>query len=173
MLWSLSTEAYRRFSIAASALSLLAAVLLVPLSYIEHKRSIRPSSLLSGYLFLSVLLDLAQARSLWIRHGLERVAVVFILALSIKSVLLLLEEAPKTGLLVEKFKDVAPEATSGIINRTVFWWLNVVFKRGYRTLIDMPDLDALEEKLTSDWLLETVGKQWAKSMSSKEALNRT
>lgn len=164
VLWSLSSEAYRRFSIAASVLSLLAAVVLVPLSYYEHKRSIRPSSLLSGYLFLSVLLDLAQARTLWIRNGLEGVAVVFILALAAKSVLLILEEAPKTALLVEKSKDIAPEATSGLINRTVFWWLNAVFQRGYHTLIDMPDLDALEEKLTSDWLLEIMGKQWAKSM---------
>ena len=163
VLWSQTDVTYRPFSIGASVLSLLVALVICILSYLEHRRSVRPSSLLSGYLGLAILLDLAQARSLWIRGNLDQIAGVFVASLGVKTLLVLLEEVPKKPLLPAEPKSVAPETTNGVFSRILFWWLNSVFVRGYRTLIKVQDVPVLDEKFRSETLSSTVAANWSTS----------
>jgi hypothetical protein len=51
---------------AISALKLLAAVTMLPLSIFEHTRGPRPSILLMGLLLLTLLLDAPQSRTLYL-----------------------------------------------------------------------------------------------------------
>lgn len=154
---------YRALAVGASSLSLAASLLLGILMFTEHRRSIRPSVLLGGYLFLSVLLDLAQARSLFLRSGLTSIGVIFSTSVAAKLALLLLEELPKISTVSVPWKDAAPESVSGAMNRSVFWWLNDMLFLGYRRLIIFEDLSNIQKKFDSTILLSLIDRQWMKS----------
>jgi len=161
VLWALSISLRTRASIPAAALSLIDSGIIVALIYIEHRRSIGLSKLLSGYLFLTVLLELAQARTLFRRADMQSIAGVFTASLLCKTILLFLEEVPKRSLLVPKFRDSASlEKTSGPLNRTVFWWLNGLFRKGFGGLLSLRDLSIIHSKFASRPLQASLGKAW-------------
>ncbi|KAI8176490.1 ABC transporter atnG [Colletotrichum sp. SAR 10_86] len=162
-LWSIPSTPRARTSIAESALGLIEAIALGALSYTEHKRSIRPSALIGLYLFLTIVLDIAQARTLWLRDGLSSVAGVFTASLVVKVVVLALEETPKRVLLASSEKDVAVESTTGVVSRSLFWWLNSLFFQGFRLLIGLEDLGAIDPKFDSARLLGMLDRAWATS----------
>ncbi|KAI8278185.1 ABC transporter [Colletotrichum sp. SAR11_57] len=162
-LWSIPSTPRARTSVAESALGLIEAVALGALSYTEHKRSIRPSALIGLYLFLTIILDIAQARTLWLRDGLSSVAGVFTASLVVKVVILALEETPKRVLLASSEKDVAVESTTGVVSRSLFWWLNSLFFQGFRLLIGLEDLGAIDPKFDSARLLGMLDRAWATS----------
>jgi len=142
-------------------LSLIDSGIIGALLYIEHRRSIGPSKLLSGYLFLTVLLGIAQTRTLFRRADLQSIAGVFVASLLSKITLLFLEEVPKRSLLTPKFKDtVSLEKTSGPLNRTVFWWLNGLFRQGFGGLLTLKDLSNIHAKFASRPLQASLGQAW-------------
>ncbi|KAI8249166.1 ABC transporter atnG [Colletotrichum sp. SAR 10_77] len=157
-----------RTSVAESALGLIEAIALGALSYTEHKRSIRPSALIGLYLFLTIILDIAQARTLWLRDGLSSVAGVFTASLVVKVVVLALEETPKRVLLASSEKDVAVESTTGVVSRSLFWWLNSLFFQGFRLLIGLEDLGAIDPKFDSARLLGMLDRAWATSKKNSK-----
>jgi ATP-binding cassette, subfamily C (CFTR/MRP), member 1 len=128
-LWALPSTIRTRVSLAAAILALGDSCIIVVLMYAEHKRSAKPSTLLSAFLAISSLLDLAQARSLFLQHhfGSTALSGLFVSILTTKLTLLLLEEVPKRAFLTGRFKTSALESTSGPINRSVFWWINELF----------------------------------------------
>ncbi|KAI8311183.1 ABC transporter [Colletotrichum sp. SAR11_59] len=162
-LWSIPSTPRARTSVAESALGLIEAIALGALSYTEHKRSIRPSALIGLYLFLTIVLDIAQARTLWLREGLSSAAGVFTASVAVKVVILALEETPKRVLLASSEKDVAVESTTGVVSRSLFWWLNSLFFQGFRLLIGLEDLGAIDPKFDSARLLGMLDRAWATS----------
>jgi hypothetical protein len=111
------------------------------LSHLEHTKSIRPSALLNFYLFFSVLFDAVQLRTLWEIQGLETVAKVFSLAFIFKVALLVLEATEKGALLNTPYRSSAPEAKSGLYNRSLFWWLNPFLVVGFKCLDGLRTID--------------------------------
>ncbi|GKT96370.1 LOW QUALITY PROTEIN: ABC transporter [Colletotrichum tofieldiae] len=162
-LWALPSTPSARTSVAESVLGLVEAVTLGAVSYVEHKRSIRPSALLGGYLVLTIVLDIAQARTFWIRDGLTPVAAVFTASLAAKVAMLVLEERPKRAHLLESEKGVAVESTTGVVSRSLFWWLNSLFFQGFRLLIGLEDLGAIDPKFDSELLLGKLDRVWSNS----------
>lgn len=162
-LWALPSTPSARTSVAESVLGLVEAVALAVLSYTEHKRSIRPSTLLGGYLVLTIILDIAQARTFWIRDGLTAIAAVFTTSLVVKAAILVLEETPKRNHLSGSEKDVPIESTTGVVSRSLFWWLNGLFFQGFRLLIGLEDLGAIDPKFDSRLLLGKLDHAWSKS----------
>lgn len=149
----------------------MAAIALAILIDLEHKSFVEPSLVVGGYLFFSLLLDTAQARSLWLRHGLEVLAAVFIVSMAVKIVLLLLEEVPKVPSRHNLRKATSPEAISGAVSRSLFWWLNVLLRRGYHSLLTVPDLLRIPRKFDTQVLLNRIGQQWQTAdRNSKYAL---
>jgi hypothetical protein len=69
ILWVTEPGRQTPISVAAAALSFIAALILVVLSSVEHTRPVRPSFIINTYLFFSTLLDLAPARALWLLPG--------------------------------------------------------------------------------------------------------
>lgn len=135
------------------------ALVIATVSYTEHCKSIRPSALLNGYLFLAILFDAALVRTFWIRGGMPAIAGVFTVSLAVKVLLLILEELPKTRFAKEK-KNVPRETVAGVINRSVFWWLNNLFNRGARLLIGIDDLGNIASKFDSQVLLQRLETTW-------------
>ncbi|KAF4779309.1 hypothetical protein HER10_EVM0002693 [Colletotrichum scovillei] len=173
-LWSLPTAPKTKTSVAESAIGLIETIAIGALSYTEHKRSVRPSLLLGAYLVLTIILDTAHARTLWIRDGLTPIAGVFTASLAIKAVILVLEETPKRAYLPDSEKDVAVECTTGVVSRSLFWWLNGLFFQGFRLLIGLEDLGSIDPKFDSTVLLDRLDGVWSRAAkNSKWSLIRS
>ncbi|OQD65677.1 hypothetical protein PENPOL_c005G03066 [Penicillium polonicum] len=132
---------------ATSALKLLAAVTMLPLSIFEHTRTPRPSMLLMGFLLLTLLFDAAQSRTLYLSSALstERAySNLFTAAVAVKVVVLLLESQQKSRWIDWDKKEHSPEETSGIFSLGVFFWLNRLFLSGYKNVLAIHDLYPLD-----------------------------
>ncbi|KAJ5628297.1 hypothetical protein N7490_010525 [Penicillium lividum] len=132
---------------AASVLKLLGALAILLLSVLEHARTTRPSMLLTGYLLLTLLLDAAQSRTLYLSStvSIERAySNLFTAAVAVKVVVLLLESQQKTRWVDWDRKEHSPEETSGIFSLGVFFWLNRLFLAGYKNIFSTNDLYPLD-----------------------------
>ncbi|KID79154.1 ABC transporter atnG [Metarhizium brunneum] len=144
------------------------------LTYLEHHRSVRPSSMLCVYLLFSSLFDSMHCRTLWLLHNAQPLATIVSALLATKVALLLLESQNKTSILSGKGESLGPEATSGIISRSLLWWLNDLFLTGYGTTLSVEKLHLLDLELRSETLLHRMHLNWPRYRDSgKHALLRT
>lgn len=162
VLWAaqLNLGRARAVYIAASCISFLASLMFCTLSYVEHGKSLKPSAILNAYLLVSVLLDAAILRTLWLTPYLSTsICAVFSLSFALKSILLLLEAKEKTTYVsADGMRN--PEATSGLYSRGLCWWLNPLLIDGFRGLLKPNDLYALDEVMSASVLNERFWKVW-------------
>ncbi|KAM3551242.1 hypothetical protein MY1884_007815 [Beauveria asiatica] len=114
------------------------------LSYLEHTRSVRPSTLLTLYLGLSTLLDLARVRILFYLQSTNHLAAVFLAGFCGKAVMFALELYEKLRLLRPEWQDSAPEATSSTYSRALFIWLNSLMVKGFRSSLTVDTLTPID-----------------------------
>ncbi|KAF4511732.1 hypothetical protein G6O67_003504 [Ophiocordyceps sinensis] len=158
VLWSTSPLSARTHAaLATASLAAAAVVAVASLLYTEHRYAYSPSLLLSIYLSVSALLDVASVRSLFLRGELDALGAVASAALALKLVLVGLEEVPKRGPAALR---TSREIARGLWNRSVFWWLNATFRRGYSDCIAVDDLERLDHHLDSRHLASVLGRQW-------------
>ncbi|KAI3337286.1 putative ABC multidrug transporter [Xylariaceae sp. AK1471] len=136
--------------VAASALKLASALFMMLLSVVDHSRSPRPSILLNSYLFLTLLLDGAQARTLFLSSGSRpeiTYSSIFSAAIALKVGIFLLEVRQKSRWISWDMKEHSPEETSGIFSLGVYFWLNNLFLAGYSKVLKIRDLYPLDSTL--------------------------
>ncbi|KAI0166753.1 putative ABC multidrug transporter [Hypoxylon sp. FL1284] len=136
--------------IASSVLKLISALFMVMLSLVDHSKSARPSVLLNSYLFLTLLLDAAQARTLFLSSADKpelTYSSIFCAAIALKVGILLLEAKRKSRWVSWDEKEHSPEETSGIFSLGVFFWLNRLFLDGYAKILTIKDLYPLDRSL--------------------------
>nr|RBQ89434.1 hypothetical protein FVER53263_06049 [Fusarium verticillioides] len=141
--------------VASSVLNLIAALAMVMISYTDHRRSPRPSILLSTFLFLTLLFDIAQSRTLFLLSGSTpeiTYSAVFTTSLAVKVVILFLETKSKNEWITWDRDEHSPEETSNIFSLGVLSWLNSIFLQGYRSTLSMDDLYPLDVALHSEQL---------------------
>lgn len=161
--------------IVASSISLLSALLMIPLSVVDHSRSPRPSVLLNIYLSLTLLLDIAQARTLFI-HSDEMSDIayssLFTAAVAFKAVLLLLEAKTKARWVRWNEKEHSPEETSSLFSLGVLFWLNKLFHLGHTKVLGVEDLYPLDVEIDAKLLHEKFAKNvdYSKLQSGKYGL---
>lgn len=155
-----------RVTVPSAVLSFLAVCAILLLSRLEHSRSVRPSFILNVYLFASSVFDAVQVRTLFLRHDKPAILGLFTANIAIKLALLVLESKSKRKSLRPPYNNFSPEATSGIFNRSFFWWINPILATGFRTLITLDDLFATDSSLESDVLLEEMKISWSQCMCS-------
>jgi ATP-binding cassette subfamily C (CFTR/MRP) protein 1 len=146
------------FFVSSAVLNLVAAVFMLTLSFLEHSRTPRPSILLNAYLFLTLLFDITQCRSLWlaaVNPADEAFACVFTVSCALKVVLIVMESQQKSKWLQWNMKDHSPEEISGLYSLGAFFWLNKLFLKGYRKLLTLDDLFPLDQTMVS----EALGKK--------------
>ena len=158
ILWSIHPAT--NVSIASAVFSLLSALLIFMLSNYEHTRSVRPSSLICAYLVFTVLFDATQLRTLYLRDEESAISGVASAAFGVEVILLCLEATSKRSWLRRPYKAYPPEATSGIINRSFFWWLNPLFVSGFRKLLSLEDLYVVDDELCSERLQSRIEASW-------------
>jgi len=143
--------------VASSVLKFVTAILMITLSMVDHSRSPRPSVILSSYLFVTLILDVAQVRTLFLLAGgkPERTySSLFSASVALKVAMLLLEAKPKSKWVCWDEKSHSPEETSSIFSLGVFFWLNKLFLRGYKKMLTLDDLYPLDTTLKSKVLHE-------------------
>ncbi|GKT40556.1 ABC transporter ecdL [Colletotrichum spaethianum] len=167
ILWaeaSLSTHV----SIVASVLGVIDAFALGILSHTEHTRSIQPSSVICLYLIFSLLFDAVQCRTLWLLPDLHSLAAVFTTMLSAKLTMFLLEIQGKRRFLFATLRNLSPEATSGIVSRGFFWWLNGLLIQGFKATLSPSILYAVDDELRSGKLLQKMNRYWGQRKGKEE-----
>lgn len=163
ILWSQPSAHPTKASMPASALSVVSCVAIAILSYVEHERSIRPSTLLSLYLLFSTVLDVGQARTLFFRDGNRTLAIVFAIGLGLKAIMFCIETLGKRHLLKAPYRNYPPEALGSAVNRGVFWWLNSLLLRGSSKSLTNDDLFDLDDNLRSESLHARFRAGWRAS----------
>lgn len=162
IVWSTTPRYRTRASIPAATLSFMASLALLVLSSVEHTRSVRPSTLINVYMLFSLLLDIPQARTLWLRSGPKSVPGIYCAGLATKTCILGLEARSKRRSLFPQYTAYAPESLVGLYNRTVMWWLNPLFLHGYNSMISTDKLDTIDPDLASDRVEHGFEASWAK-----------
>ncbi|UNI24672.1 hypothetical protein JDV02_010402 [Purpureocillium takamizusanense] len=102
-----------------------------------------------------------QCRTLWLLgDDVRNAAHVFTAVTACKVVMLFLETRTKRRALLLKWQHVGPEATSGIINRLFFWWLNRLMMSGFNGNLSTSSLYDLDDELLSEPLLDRLRLYW-------------
>ncbi|KAM0421107.1 hypothetical protein ACHAPT_011178 [Fusarium lateritium] len=146
-------------SLAGSSLAFTASLFAVALSYTEHVNARRPSTLLAVYILLTLLFDAVRARTSWLiitntnanTHQTIQ-ARLFTASIAIKVVVLCLETIPKTRWIHWNADEHSPEESSSVFSLGVYAWLNKLFLRGYRGVMNLDDLYPLDEGMTAEKL---------------------
>ncbi|KAG8669721.1 hypothetical protein FPOAC2_09062 [Fusarium poae] len=157
-----------RFSLAAAILDLLASFSIVLLTHVEHVKSVRPSFVLTAYLFVTLLFDAARLRTEWLLSLNIAYAATLSASAVFKLALLVLETVEKRKILISSDKPISNESTSGPFSRGFFVWLNSLLISGWATVLTNNDLPTIYEKLSSDKLAVRFGKAWKKASSSSK-----
>ncbi|KAG6355352.1 hypothetical protein INS49_003314 [Diaporthe citri] len=164
--------AYKSYFVSASALALVSGLGLIILSLLEHARSPRPSILISFYLALTLLLDVAQTRTLWLASRNQTEATfcrVYTSALALKGISLLLESQNKTRWIAWDTKEHSPEETSGLFGLGAFIWLNRLFLSGYAKVLKVGDLYPLDPAMCAGTLDQRLARHWQNSESASRS----
>lgn len=158
-------------SIILAALNLASIPLFAILSHYEHMRSLRPSTLFSFYLLISPLFDAARARTLWAISHDRSVAYITVAVVCLKFWLLLFENMDKKHFLRPEYADTAAEAMGGIFSRGLFWWLNPLLLKGFKSVLIIDGLDEIDDALLSDEMrASSLQLKWRRCAYYKSSL---
>jgi hypothetical protein len=78
-----------------------------------------------------------------------------------KACVLVLEGLEKRRLLRAEYRAYPPEATASIYNRSFFWWLNALFRKGFNHELDVDHLFALDKQLQASYCYKRLHAAWA------------
>ncbi|RQM08295.1 hypothetical protein DH86_00001494 [Scytalidium sp. 3C] len=167
--WSLPQNAIvrTRMTIAAAVFDLAAAVAIGLLSPLEHAKSLRPSILLSVFLFFTTILDVARTRTEWLLSGSSVIPSLFVTSLAVKCLLVVLEGLSKAS---HSQAIDRPEQTSGIYSLSFFAWLNPLIYRGNRGNLRLYDLNPVDQHISSTWVNERVKSRYSLALAIARAL---
>ncbi|KAI1209043.1 ABC transporter [Annulohypoxylon truncatum] len=135
--------------VASRALELAAALVLCILSWLKHRRSVRPSDTIILYLVACLIRDCFELPST-IRGQSDWLMQDPILAqLVLETSLLATENLQKDLIRKSLNDDISSEEKSSILGRTFFWWINPILYEGYHNVLLSYDLPSIDTKLLS------------------------
>ncbi|KAJ0162666.1 Canalicular multispecific organic anion transporter 1 [Colletotrichum tanaceti] len=139
--------------VASDAMAFIVALVMILLSFLEHPRSPRPSMLLGIYLLVTILFEVAQSRTLWLSSAsineLQQ-ARISVAAVVVKAAMLVLESRKKPR--ANPQTQQSPEVTTGIISLSTYFWVNHLLLAGFRKLLTIGDLYALDQSMSAEVL---------------------
>ncbi|KAL2131166.1 hypothetical protein VTI74DRAFT_5453 [Chaetomium olivicolor] len=156
VLSSTKSRRFATFFIPADAVTFGSGLCMLLLSHLEHSRSLRPSILLNAYLLVTVLLDIAQIRTLWLastKFDEITFSRIFTCGAVFKALIIVLESQSKSRWIVRwDVKEHSPEETTGLYGLGAYSWLNQLFLRGYNRVLEISDLYPLDCNMASETL---------------------
>ncbi|TKW58921.1 Multidrug resistance-associated protein 1 [Colletotrichum tanaceti] len=164
ILWASGHGFTTRATLASSVLSLCAALALAVLSQVQHRKSIRPCFIITGYLIVSLFLNGARVRTAWLLASDKHLMpAILTAALAVQVLILGLETKNKRKILAGAYRSFSREATSGLLSRGLFWWLRHLLSDGSRRILTVEDLESINEKLASSKLSSELQVRWMKT----------
>jgi hypothetical protein len=130
----------------------------------DHRYSVQSSATISIYFAITMFLDIARARSFFLRSNSHTVASGYVTISTLKFAVLVLTEIPKRYKSATK-KDLGKEAVSGFWNRTLFLWLNSTLFFGFRNRLSVDDIPNLGPGFSSEKLAEAFEPNWIRCKS--------
>ncbi|KAF2837197.1 P-loop containing nucleoside triphosphate hydrolase protein [Patellaria atrata CBS 101060] len=171
ILWSELNSYRTNTSIASACLEFLASITVLLLSRAEHQKAVRPSHLLQFFLLVMLICDVVRLRTLFLMAFPPSLLASASVHTFLTGILLLFESLDKRQLLAaDNDRKLAPEETTGLFAERFFWWMNDLFKEGYRKVLTPDDLYSIDEDLTSEAMKERFQKAW-KSVPDKNRKN--
>ncbi|TQW00300.1 ABC bile acid transporter [Cordyceps javanica] len=151
-------------SVTASLFCLLSGICVGALIYVEHIYTITPSALVSLYLTVALVFDIARARSYFLRNGLDVVGRLAVTTAVLESSLVLLLEISKRALVRDGISATfGREAFSGFWNRRLFLWINSTLLLGFRSILSVDDLPDLGPEFDSQHLHTKFTQHWGQA----------
>ncbi|EUC27117.1 hypothetical protein COCCADRAFT_112530 [Bipolaris zeicola 26-R-13] len=142
--------------LCAQILTTSDALILVAISHFEHTRRRRPSAILEVYLSLTLLLDMAHNRTLWLSasSNLDAIFTRFHTATVVcKAVLAILESrSKKKSFLQQDRATKSLDSACGIYKLGTFSWLGRLLLSGYRNPLQLDSLPILDEAMAAEAL---------------------
>ncbi len=148
--------------LTARLLSLIASAAVCVLSFLEHGRSVAPSTVLTVYLVFSTLCDVIQVGLLYVARNLCDPPGLAFAIFIVKLLLLHLEARNKTSILREPYRHLAPEETAGFFGSAFFWWVNRIIALGYSKIFSLEDMPPLATYLDTLKQREAMQQTWDK-----------
>lgn len=148
-----------------AVLSILATAIFMLGSHMEHRRSIRPSTVLVLYPVVTILFEIVHIRTLWSIEDLQRVAITTSVMLGPKVALSILESWLKVSLVLPECVSRNPEQLEGPLGRALFSWLNQIFVLGFGTKLAVQDLFSMEPSMCPPIEKNRLALLWAQSRS--------
>lgn len=150
-----------RASVPAATLSFIDSLAFLALTS-ASPRHVRPISLLSQYLLFSIGFSIVELRTLYLREDPRVILGISTTILAVKVSLLLLETQTRRKWLRAPYQRYSPEATSGVINRGLFWWVNPLMTAGFRKILSLEDLYTTDPSLETESLEKQMRRAWNK-----------
>lgn len=166
VLWERRSSPNTAFTLACNVLTIVCYIVLMLVSFFEHTRSIRPSTILVVYIGLSLLLDIAQVRTLFLIPQLGAIPQVSLSRFVVKFIILILETFEKRRMILPGWKTSSPEATGSVINRSLFIWLNKLLAKGFRTVLMVDSLPQLDNEILSASAPNALMTKWRQGRSN-------
>ncbi|OAR00109.1 hypothetical protein LLEC1_04813 [Akanthomyces lecanii] len=164
---SLKVTESSQIAIASATAGLVAAIALGALSTLEHRNTSRPSFLISTFFIISILFDVARARTAWIGSEARALAGTTTAAVVLKFAILALETVNKRSILLEAYSKLSKEATSGLFSRGLFLWLASLLVQGSKKALTLKDLFGIHEKLDPHKLTQELSEQWNRNLGNR------
>ncbi|KAI1135027.1 ABC transporter [Hypoxylon sp. FL0543] len=145
---------------AVRALELAAAVVFCVLSWLEHRRSIRPSDSIILYLIACLIRDglelpsTIQGQRDWLMQD------PMIAQMVLEVALLAAEDLQKVPSKESLYEDISLEEKSSILGRTFFSWIHPILFEGYRNILLGHDLPSINTKLRSKHIRAAALNAW-------------
>lgn len=168
VLWALQRRRPSHTSLPAAAVELAATLVLAFVSYAEHMKTLRPSTLLSLYLPLTVLFDIARARTLWLLRLDLPMAPLFTACVAARAAWLVLEVWQKRRVLLERYRKATEEEMAGILSRSVFGWLLPLIVSASRKDMGPADLLRLDAELQTARVYGAFEHRWQRCPDRKK-----
>ncbi|KAF4853365.1 ABC transporter atnG [Colletotrichum siamense] len=146
----------------AAIASFLACILLCPLLFLEHSRSVRPSDLSIIYLLVSLACDATEFWLAFASGELNNTDALYmgIANLTLKFVLIFAGSRGKASILRNTGEQSCPEEVGGVLSRTFFWWINPILARGNKFVLSGDSLPSLHTELSSEVLRRRALRCW-------------
>ncbi|RGP71223.1 multidrug resistance [Fusarium longipes] len=161
--WTQPSAVATKASLPAAALSFVASISLLGLSYVEHVYSYRPSTVLNLFLLFSVLFDATRTRTLWLQGYNRPAAITALIATVVKIMMLVVEAIEKRGFLRPEYRALPSEVTSGVFSHWFFSWQLSLFRIGYSHDLEIESLFPLEKHFRSSYLQNLLQNAWIKA----------
>ncbi|KAF5679393.1 abc transporter [Fusarium heterosporum] len=154
-------------SVPAEILRFAVIIAIFLLSFIEHKKSPRPSVLLGCFLSLTLLFDIVRTRTIWLlaRNDASSASTFagMVVATTVFKGLVLVFEAQHKTYTQEWKESHSPEETSGIFSLSTYTWVDRLLLSGFRSLLSIDDLYTLDQTMSASTLQVKMNKMGVRS----------